>query len=143
MQSVEEFMQQYFDERITEERREQVSRAPFRQKFHTEDCRWDSRAGTLEMIQSERVLRASSTDTTAEVITSRESSRPDSVHQLRYHLQLNVDRWLIRSGDLWCSLCHGEAGTENCMFCHGTGWLDGRIAKAGLPKREIPPHRRF
>jgi hypothetical protein len=47
MQSVEEFMSQHFEERVAEEKREQASRAPFRQKFHTDDSFWDSRAGTL------------------------------------------------------------------------------------------------
>jgi len=141
MQPVEEFMRQYFDERIAEEKREQASRAPFRRKFHTEDCYWDSRAGTLETIQSERVLRAWNSDTTAEVITSRESPGLEDVHQLRYHLQRSLDSWLIQSVDLWCMSCCGEAGTENCIFCHGTGWLDGRMPKTPLPERDVPPTR--
>ncbi len=135
MQPVEEFMRQYLDERVAEEKREQASRAPFRRKFHTDDCRWDSRAGTLETIQSERVLRVSGSDTTAAVITTRES--PSSgVHQLRYHLQGSGDGWLIQSVDIWCPSCRGKAGREGCISCHGTGWLDRRTPKATLPKRK-------
>jgi hypothetical protein len=135
-------MRQYFDERIVEEKREQASRAPFRQKFHTDDCRWDSRAGTLETIQSEKILNVSilNTKAEAEVITTRNSSiLPNGVHQLRYHLQSNGDSWLIQSVDLWCFSCRGEKGNENCMFCHGTGWLP----KPQPSKGDIRPHRRF
>ena len=142
MQSVEEFMRQYFDERVAEEKREQASRAPFRRKFHADDCYWDGRAGTLEMIQSERVLTVSSLDTTAEVVTTR-ATRSDSVHQLRYHLQGNRDGWLIQSVDFWCHSCRGEAGREGCILCRGTGWIDLRTLNATLPKREIPPTRRL
>ena len=125
MQSVDEFMRQYFKERIVEEKREQLSRAPFRRKFHTEDCFWDSRAGTLEMIQLEKVLKVSSSDATAEVITVRECpSIPNSLHRLRYHLQVYGDDWRIRNVDVWCVTCNGETGKDSCMFCHGTGWLD-------------------
>ena len=141
MQSVEKFMRQYFDERIAEEKREQASRAPFRRKFHTDDCFFDSRAGTLEMIQSEKVLKVSASDSTADVITTRHSpTLSDSVHQLRYHLQSGQDGWLIQSVDVWCHSCRGEA-KDDCIFCHGTGWFDGRKPKAGLPKRDIPPSR--
>ena len=143
MQSPREFIQQYFEERVVEEKREQASRAPFRQKFHTDDCRWDSRAGTLEMIQSEKILSLSSSDTTAEVITSREApSRPiDGLHQLRYNLQRTGDRWLIKSVDVWCYSCHGVASHTDCIFCQGTGWLDGKLPKQG--RSGMPPYKRF
>ena len=144
MQSIEEFMRQYLDERITEERREQASRAPFRRKFHTDDCRWDSRAGTLEMIQSERILNVSNSGATAEVITTRDCSRLiNGVHQLRYHLQRGGEGWLIQSVDLWCHACHGVRGQESCIFCHGTGWLDRKKSEASLLKRDVPPSSRL
>lgn len=139
MQPAEDFMRQYFDERIGEEKREQTSRAPFRRKFHTDDCFWDSRAGTLEMIQTEKVLAVSASDTTAEVITTRHSPpRPDSVHQLRYHLRASQGGWLIRAVEVWCHSCRGEAKAD-CMFCHGTGWFNGRKSKIVPPKQDIPP----
>jgi hypothetical protein len=141
-QSVEEFMRQYFDELIVEEKREQANRAPFYHKFHTSDCRWNSRAGTLEMIQSEKVLTVSNSDTTAEVVTTRETSHPESVHQLRYHLMRNLDSWLIRSVDIWCAMCRGVRGTESCMLCHGTGWLDGKFAKTRLSAKGPPRQAR-
>ena len=123
MQSVEEFMRQYLNERLVDEKREQASRAPFRRKFHMDDCRWDSRAGQLEMMHTERVLSISPSATKADVVTTREfPTIPGSVHQLRYHLESHNDSWLIREVDVWCLACHGEAGNSGCRFCHGTGW---------------------
>jgi hypothetical protein len=113
MQSIEEFMQQYFDDRIVDEKREQASRVPFRRKFHTEDCRWDSRAGVLETMQSEKVLSMSSSETGAEVITSRETC--SLTQRLRYHLQPVGNGWLIGSVDFSCPLCGAERGKDSCI----------------------------
>jgi len=132
MKSVEEFMRHYFDEQVIEEKREQVSRAPFRRKFYADGCYFDSRAGSVELIQSEKVLMVSSSETKAEVITARESPFiPNSLHQLRYHLQVNDDGWQIREVDMWCPACHGEKGKDNCIFCHGTGWRERKTSKPG------------
>jgi hypothetical protein len=123
MQSVEEFMRQYFEERIVDEEREQAGRVPFRRKFHTDDCYWDSRALQIGMMRSERILSISSSDAKAEVVTTRHfSASSGSVHQLRYHLKAEGDRWLIREVDTWCLSCHGVPGNSSCMFCQGTGW---------------------
>ena len=123
MQSVEDFMRQYFDERIVDEEREQASRVPFRRKFHTDDCYWDSRAGQIEMMRSERVLSISSSHTEAEVVTTRHfSALSGSVQQLRYHLKARGGRWLIREVDTWCLSCHGVPGNRSCRFCQGAGW---------------------
>jgi hypothetical protein len=125
MQSVEEFMRQYFGERIADEKREQASRIPFRRKFHTDDCYWDSRAGQSEMMQSEMILNISTSDTEAAVVTTRDfSAVPGGVHQLCYHLQASGDGWLIRDVDMWCPSCHGVPGNSSCRFCHGTGWSE-------------------
>jgi hypothetical protein len=123
MQNVEEFMRQYFDERAVDERREQASRVPFRRKFHTDDCRWDRRAGTLEMMETEKIVSVSSLDAKAEVITTQHIlGRADTIHQLRYHLKPSGDGWRIRDVDTWCAFCNGEAGNSSCTFCQGTGW---------------------
>jgi len=143
MQPVEEFMRQYFEERAAEEKREQASRAPFRRKFHTADCYWDSRAGTLEMIQTEKVLRFVVSDTTAQVVTTRHSpSREISVHQLRYHLRGVQDGWLIETVDVWCHSCQGKPGKDDCFLCHGSGWHDGSRPKTKLPPRDTSPPER-
>lgn len=123
MQSAEEFMREYFTERVIEEQRWQANRTPFRQKFYAGDCLFDSHAGTLEMMRAETVLSLSSTDGEAEVITSRVwPGVPGSLHKFRYHLLASGETWLIREVDLWCAVCHGEAGSSTCRFCQGTGW---------------------
>jgi len=128
MKPAEEFMRLYFDERVLEEQREQSSRVPFRRKFHTHDCFWDSRSGQLEMMHSETVLSLSSFDDKAEVITRREfPGMAGSVHKLRYHLVPDGESWLIREVDMWCPACHGEAGSSSCRFCHGTGWSERKF----------------
>jgi hypothetical protein len=128
MQSPEEFMQQYFDARLVQEMRERQSRVPFRERFYAADCRWDSRDSSLGMFQSETILRVVSTESTAEVVSTR-TLRCDA-HQLRYHLNRHGNSWLITSVDLWCRSCGGEAGRADCKVCRGVGWIVGKkVAK--------------
>jgi hypothetical protein len=131
MQSPEEFMLQYFGERLTEAKREMESRAPFHRKFHTIDCTWDSRKFTVEMLQSEKILSVSSSGVATEVITTRQTGESSIIHQLRYHLQASNDSWLIQSVDFWCQTCRGEKGKDSCILCHGTGWLNLKRLPAG------------
>ncbi len=113
-------MQVYFGERILEEKREQASRAPFRRRFHTDDCLWDSRAGWLEVIENEKVLEVSTSTEAAEVITIRHIP---IVQQLRYRLQRHRDSWLIQEVNRWCDSCRGRAGKVDCILCRGNGWI--------------------
>jgi hypothetical protein len=121
MQSPDEFMQQYFDGRLVEEMRERASRAPFRQRFYAADCRWDSRDSSLGMFQSEIVLRVTTSDSVAQVVTAQ-TLRCDA-HQVRYHLRRQSVSWLIASVDLWCRSCRGQEGRTDCKTCHGMGWI--------------------
>jgi hypothetical protein len=121
MQSPEEFIQEYFDKRLVEEMRERESRLPFRQRFYAAECRWDSRDSSVEMFQSEMILRVIASEPTAKVVTAR-TLRCDA-HQVRYHLSRRDDSWLIVSVDLWCRSCSGEEGHTDCKTCHGAGWI--------------------
>jgi transcriptional regulator with GAF, ATPase, and Fis domain len=121
MKSPEEFMQQYFVERLVEEMRERASRLPFRERFYAADCRWDSRDSSVGMFQSEMILRVIESEATAKVVTAR-SLRCDA-HQVRYHLRRHDVSWLIVSVDLWCRSCGGEEGHTDCKTCHGAGWV--------------------
>lgn len=121
-------MQQYFDERIVEEMRERQSRVPFRERFYTADCRWDSRDSSLGMFQPETILKVVTSELTAKVVTAR-ALRCDA-HQIRYHLQRDGVSWLITSVDLWCRSCGGEEGRIDCKTCRGLGWILGKkVAK--------------
>jgi hypothetical protein len=121
VQSPEEFMQQYFEERLVEEMRERTSRVPFRERFYAADCRWDSRDSSLGMFQSEIILRVTTSEPTAQVVTAA-TLRCDA-HQVRYHLRRKGVSWLIVSVDLWCRSCGGEEGRTDCKTCNGVGWI--------------------
>jgi hypothetical protein len=121
MQTVDEFMQDYFVARLLEQQRQDASYAPFRQRFHTPDCFWDSRFGVLEMMQSEQVLSTSISGSGAEVITTRKALT-QALDRLRYHLLSTGTSWLIQSVDFECFMCLGKTDDKDCPFCHGTGW---------------------
>jgi len=141
MQTVDEFMQDYFAARLADHQLELARRAPFWHKFHTPDCLWDSRAGTSEMMQSEQVDIITVSGDTAEVITTRNTFRQHLQHGLRYHLTSTGSRWQIQSVDLWCSACRGNAGNNQCIFCHGTGWLNPHRDRGTPPPPKNPTYR--
>jgi hypothetical protein len=125
MQPIQDFMRDFFCARISEEQRHQASRAPYRQKFFTHDCQWDSRAGTLEMLQSEEVVSIANSDLESTVISAH--AKPfypaDSrMHRFRYHLKAISDSWLISHVEIECLSCGGR-GDENCLFCKGKHWV--------------------
>ncbi len=133
MQPLDDFMRDYFLARIAEEERERPNRVAYRRKFYTADCFFDSREGTIEMIESEHVLATN--DETGEVITAftnpiLEGSPPQ---KQRYLLTRSGEAWLIREVQLACYSCGGEPGNEGCMLCHGKGWLSLQFGKG---KRE-------
>ena len=142
MQSVEEFMRRYLEEHIAEEKRDRASHAPFRQKFYADDCYWDSRVGTLELLQSEKVVSISGSDTKVEVRTTRELfDRPGDFYHLRYDLKRRGDDWLISEVRTKCCACSGEPGNESCLGCHGTGWTNTNqlLSKSGALPCITPP----
>jgi hypothetical protein len=130
MESVEEFMRRYIAEHIVEEKRQQASHAPFREKFLAADCDYGSRLGMLEMFQSEKIQNISSSNTKAEVITTREVAlQPGDFYDLRYLLQAKGDTWLICEVDVRCCSCNEETGKDSCPACHGTGWRNTNRSK--------------
>lgn len=138
MQTVQDFMQLYLCERVAEEKRQQLSHAPFRSRFHTDDCVWSSQVGKLEMLQSEKVDSISSSDVKAAVITTR--CLPDiGEYNLRYHLQPRDESWIICGVDVKCCACGGEPGNTKCLSCHGTGWKDTNLLKARPASSNLKP----
>jgi hypothetical protein len=118
-------MAQLFRARIEEEKRILGHRTQYRQKFFTRDCRWDSRAFTLEMIETERIISIEGSDSQVAVITAYRASvsPPNSqVNRRRYHLQAGYGSWLIAHVDHWCPICHGQ-GDDRCLGCKGKRWL--------------------
>ena len=140
MQSVEEFMQQFFEARIAQEKREQANLARFLRRYYSDDWYLGSRVAKLKSHQSEKVLSISSADTKAEVITSRElPGEPECKYETRYRLHAGSDRWQICGVDLQCCHCDGKPRESDCPKCHGTGWIDTKLALQAAPN---PPGRK-
>ena len=125
MQSLKEFMREYLNSRIAQERKELANREPFRKKFYSAECMFDSRAGTVEMIESETLEALSELGEEGEAITSLRNPLVDADFRTkqRYLLKRTGDTWLIRNVDLPCQLCNGEKGRSDCWWCKGEGWL--------------------
>ena len=118
-------MTQLFRARIEEEKRILANRAPYREKFFTPDCRWDNRAFTLEMIETERIISIEGSDSQAAVVTEYKASvSPPSarINRRRYHLNAAGGSWLISHVETQCPHCHGQ-GDESCFGCKGKHWL--------------------
>src|SRR3974377_577146 len=87
MESVEEFMRRYIAEHIAEEKRQQARHELFRRRFHSADCVWSSRPGTLECLQSEKLESTSSSGNMAEATTRRVFPLTEDYDFIRYHLE--------------------------------------------------------
>jgi hypothetical protein len=121
------FMAEYFRGRTELILAEIERRSPHRQKYFTSDCRWDSRRGTVESSQAERILDVSEEGDEVLVVTTGSSSN-SIAFPLRYHLRRNAESWLIQQVESRCPACHdsgkarhGDAGGP-CPFCAGKGW---------------------
>jgi hypothetical protein len=128
MQDVINFMRDFFCARIVEEQRYQASRLPFRQKFFSSDCWWDSRGGTLEMMESERIVSTDGSDLEAMVITAYNIpffASGAKTHRRRYHLKATGGNWLIWLVENECPACNGQ-GDESCIYCKGKHWTGGQ-----------------
>jgi hypothetical protein len=125
MQSVEEFMQQFFEARNAGEKREQANLARLLTRFYSGGWYLGGRVEKLESFESEKVLSISSAGTNSEVITSRQlPGEPECKYETRYRLQANGGDWQICGIDLQCCPCDGKPGRSACPNCHGTGWID-------------------
>ena len=133
MKTVENFMHELFNARIIEEKQILVNRASYRQRYFSSDCYWDSRTGTLEMIETEQILSIQGTDSEVAVIT--EYKVPYYIsgarsYRHRYHLKLAGNNWLIWLVENECLACHGQ-GDESCIYCEGKHWTSGGSNRKG------------
>ena len=120
-------MAQYFRDRTQLIVAEIERRSPHRQSYFAAGCRWDSRQGTVESSQAEKVLNVAEVgDETLVVTTGR--SHNQITFPLRYHLRPHAESWLIHQVDSQCPGCKGtgklagEPHGELCHFCGGKGW---------------------
>lgn len=125
MQSIEDFMREFFCAHIADEKRISAGGEAFRQKFFTTDYQSKYRAGTVEMLQSEEIVRVSASELEAVVIIvfTQPLAPVGSQRQLsRYHLQLVNGGWLIEDVESECLFCRGR-DDQTCGFCHGKHWV--------------------
>lgn len=124
MKDIRAFMQELFAARIAEEKQILASRIPYRQKFFTSDCDWDSHAGVLKVIETEAIVSIEGSDSEPIVITSFNWLLPSvkfQEHRRRYHLKAAGDSWLIWLVQDECLMCHGK-GDGSCLSCKGKHW---------------------
>lgn len=123
----EEFMREYFHERTERIRCEMVRRNPFRQKFYTSDCYFDSQQGAVEQSEAEQILGVSNSDDGEVLVVTSGLGTGERRWRVRYHLRPTGDRWLIRAGELECGICRGTGkkkdGKAVCPLCNGRGWM--------------------
>jgi hypothetical protein len=119
MQSAEDFMRDFFRARTTEIKGELERRSPFRNKFFSDSCLWDSRKGTIERSQNETIEGVSKSDVEVLVITREIKPYP----RLRYHLKVVGEGWQIEAVDTECLRCNGNVGNTTCISCFGDGWV--------------------
>jgi hypothetical protein len=144
MQSIEEFMSEFFLARTLEIKKDLEGRAAFRQRFFVADCDWDSREGELEQSESEVVKSVSASGVGAQVITCVGAP----LLELRYQLQASDQSWLIRDVEFRCPKCQysdpRRAGKMGCAICGGKGWIGSREEPPDGPVQGdpfIPPTR--
>jgi hypothetical protein len=125
MTTIEQFMTDYFRERTKLYRAELELLAPLRQAYFTPDCRFDSRQGSVERSEAEKIVSTSQEGEEILVIATSRHGRDDKLARtLRYHLHQNGESWRIHQVELECPSCHGTgmALSEHCRFCGGKGW---------------------
>src|ERR1700722_2763965 len=116
MQTVDEFMNDYFRERTAEIEREIKRKSAFRERYFAEECNWDQNKGQEEVSRSEEIIRVWHSNSKVYVVTRRRTALfPD----LRYHLQEDGGSWLIRCVEIKCG---PDCGGPTCNHCNGKGW---------------------
>jgi hypothetical protein len=124
MENVTNFMLEYFRAKIADEQRYQEIRVPFRRKFFTNDCGYDSHAHTLRRLESEKVISVEKMGSCVEVITEQilHYSGGEQSVRLKYRLTNHGDGWLIAIVQTACFAC-GGTGDSSCAVCKGEKWL--------------------
>ena len=120
-------MAQYFQDRTHVIVAEIEFRSPHRQAYFAPDCRWDSRRGTVESSEAEKILNVSQ-DGEETLVDTTGRSHNRVTFPLRYHLRPQGESWLIYQVEAQCPGCqgtgklHGDASGQECHFCGGKGW---------------------
>ncbi|MFQ3168049.1 MAG: hypothetical protein ACI8QI_000586 [Limisphaerales bacterium] len=116
-------MSEYLLARAADEKQHLASRAGYRRKYFTDDCFFDSRKFTLEMIESEKVVDIEQSVQEAKVITtySVHIKGTTLTNRQRYHLKPLEESWLIEKAEMACLNCKGR--DNDCVICKGKRWI--------------------
>jgi|ERR1017187_4292968 hypothetical protein len=134
MQSVEEFMQNFFRERTDMRQAYLACSEPFHAKFYTGNSIQNKQRGLIEKIEPEQTMSVVPSGDLMEVITTGLSVGNKRWH-FRYLLQPASESWLIRRREVECGLCQAfdKGGAPFCPACKGTGWISGEQAPWNRP----------
>jgi hypothetical protein len=128
MQPIEDFMQQFFAEKVKTNRAWVEHWSSFDQKYYAPDWIERRERGFLLSSPPEVVEHVTQSEISAEVITSGYHFR-STQHRQRYHLVAAGESWQIRSIDMECGICHATGKTKTggapCPVCKGKGWISG------------------
>jgi hypothetical protein len=124
MQNVEDFMREFLSAGIELTKRELEMRVPYRNRFYSDDCHFDSRKFTLAFAQSERIVEIQKDAADVRVICRKVAETPRRAAEmlLRYHLHPFNTEWRIHKVDVACMGCIGK--DPNCPLCGGNYWGD-------------------
>jgi hypothetical protein len=103
---------------------EEVSK-PYRNRYFSTECTFDSRQWTIETLATETVERVEFTDEDEVFVITRSLFKlpgyPQKVMRHRYQLQPTEMSWIISHVDLGCMHCEGR-GDASCALCNGDPW---------------------
>ena len=94
--TVEQFIYECFRARTATLKMVLEIRRDYRQRFYHGECRWDSRRGTVEKSESEKIVSVSPSDIGAAVVTTGD----DGVFRSRYDVRVSGKSWVIREIDV-------------------------------------------
>lgn len=120
-------MLEFFKARVVEQKRIETARIPYRNKYFTTDCYYDSHAKTIQRMESEKISEIDDSEPFPKVIT--EQNFPfrgkSMVLRLQYILKPHEGSWLISEVLHPCFLCQGK-GDVNCPQCKGKRWYSSK-----------------
>ncbi len=127
MQPIEAFMREFFEARSALLELQVDARAPFRGKFYTPNCLFDSRQGIVKDSRAETVESVQGHLEGVLVVTTK----GDRSSRQRYQLRPSGESWLIEAVELWCCRCEGGLALVRCPTCGGRGWITPSDEVAG------------
>ncbi len=130
MQSVQEFLTDYFRSRTDILRQQARLREPHYQRYLAPNYQMVDPERGFRNSANERILEVTKLDKGCQVITS---GLQPAMGRLKYHVSTTPDSWQIQYIERECFLCHGSGshGEGSCHPCGGKGWsLLGEVLHA-------------